>query len=89
MGAVLFSLAVSVVVFVLAEINRNYSQVDRIWSMLPVVYATHYAVWAHANGIPSERVDTLATFVALWGVRAITRALRRCSLLTSMSHRCV
>ncbi|KAI5853516.1 hypothetical protein BZA05DRAFT_425406 [Tricharina praecox] len=68
-SAALFALAVSLVVLVAGEITRNCSQVDRLWSLLPVVYAGHYAAWTHLHGIPSERVDTLATFIGLWGAR--------------------
>jgi steroid 5-alpha reductase family enzyme len=56
------------VVFISAEINRNYSQIDRLWPILPAVYAAHFAVWARANGVGSERLDTLATAVGLWCV---------------------
>jgi len=69
MSAVLFALTVSLFAFVSTEISRNCSQVDRLWSILPVVYAGHFAAWAHLHGIQSERVDTLATFIGLWGVR--------------------
>lgn len=69
MSAAAFALALSVITFVAAEFNRNYSQVDRLWSILPALYTVHFAVWAHANGIGSERVDTMATLIVLWGVR--------------------
>jgi len=69
MSAALFALAASLFIFVASEITRNSSQVDRLWSVLPVVYAAHYAAWTHLHGIQSERVDTLATFIGLWGAR--------------------
>ncbi|KAA8894243.1 hypothetical protein FN846DRAFT_975146 [Sphaerosporella brunnea] len=67
--AILFALFISLVVFVSAEINRNFSQVDRLWSILPAVYTGHFALWSHLHGIESERVDTLAMLVALWSAR--------------------
>jgi len=68
MSALLFSLAMSVIVFIASEVNKNPSQVDRLWSILPVVYIGHFAAWARMAGMGSERLDTLATFAALWGV---------------------
>jgi hypothetical protein len=67
-SAILFALFISLVVFISAEINRNCSQVDRLWSILPALYTGHFALWSHLHGIGSERVDTLATLVALWSV---------------------
>ncbi|KAF8543958.1 hypothetical protein BDD12DRAFT_725232 [Trichophaea hybrida] len=69
MSALLFSLAMSVTVFVSSQVNRNPSQVDRLWSILPVVYIGHFAVWARLSGLETERLDMLATFAGLWGLR--------------------
>ncbi|KAJ5933410.1 hypothetical protein N7454_005739 [Penicillium verhagenii] len=55
--------------FVAAEINRNYSQVDRFWSILPSVYNVHFAVWARLAGIRTETLDTIAVISTLWSVR--------------------
>jgi steroid 5-alpha reductase family enzyme len=63
-----FALALSVVVLIVSEVNQNYSQVDRLWSLLPTVYIVHYTAFAHSKGLPSQRLDTLATFSMLWSV---------------------
>lgn len=60
---------ISPVVLILSEINRNYSQVDRIWSILPAIYNTHYAVWAHLNGLPATKLDHAMAVSIIWSVR--------------------
>lgn len=57
------------VVLVAAEVNKNYSQVDRIWSILPVIYNCHYSLWAHLNGLPTNRLDHVMAITILWGAR--------------------
>lgn len=57
-----------VLFIIVSEINRNYSQVDRLWSILPNLHAIHVAVWARAAGLPHSRVDLVAVFTTLWSV---------------------
>jgi steroid 5-alpha reductase family enzyme len=64
-----FALALSVIVLISAEVNRNYSQVDRVWSILPALYIGHYTLWAHANGLATQRLDNVAVFGAVWSAR--------------------
>lgn len=63
------SLFLAPVFLVVSEINKNYSQVDRCWSILPTVYNTHYALYAHLTGLPSGRLDALLGASVLWSVR--------------------
>lgn len=56
------------VFLIVSEINRNYSQVDRMWSILPNLYIVHIAVWARAAGLPHGRIDLIAVFTTLWSV---------------------
>jgi hypothetical protein len=65
-----FSLALAPIFLVASEINRNYSQVDRFWSILPTIYNIHYDVWAHLNGLPAYRLDNIVAFSTLWSVRS-------------------
>ncbi|KAF2676150.1 DUF1295-domain-containing protein [Lentithecium fluviatile CBS 122367] len=67
--ALAFALFVTPIVLLVAELNRNYSQVDRLWSVLPVIYNCHYALWAHLAGIPTQRLDHVMAVTALWGAR--------------------
>jgi hypothetical protein len=63
-----FSLFLGVVFLVVAEINRNYSQVDRCWSLLPTVYIAHFDAWARLNGLPAQRLDAALLFSTIWSV---------------------
>lgn len=63
-----FCLVLSAFFLVWSEINRNYSQVDRCWSLLPTVYNVHYAVWSRMVGIKSHSLDTIAVISAIWSV---------------------
>lgn len=64
-----FALFLTPVVLIVSEVNKNYSQVDRLWSILPVIYNCHYALWAHQSGIPSQRLDHVMAVTVLWGAR--------------------
>jgi steroid 5-alpha reductase family enzyme len=69
-SGLLFALLVSAITFVVSSINKNYSQVDRLWSILPVLYSAHYAVFARASSMAdTKRTDMVATLVGLWGAR--------------------
>jgi len=57
------------VVLALSEFNRNYSQVDRLWSLLPAFYNIHYAVWAHLNGLPTMKLDHVMAVSIIWSAR--------------------
>ena len=63
-----FSLVLWPVFLVVAEINRNYSQVDRVWSVLPVLYHLHYLTYAYLSGQSTERSALAFSAVLVWGV---------------------
>ena len=62
------SLALGIVFLVVSEINRNYSQVDRCWSILPTLYIAHFRLWAGLFGLPTGRIDLALLFSAIWSV---------------------
>lgn len=66
--AVAFTLSIVPLFVLLSEVNKNYSQVDRVWSILPVIYNAHYSGWAHLAGLETERLDTVLIFSIIWGV---------------------
>ena len=66
------SLFLAPIFLVVSEINKNYSQIDRFWSLLPTVYNAHYALYAHVTGLPTGRLDTLLGASILWSVRHVT-----------------
>ncbi|KAL8729700.1 MAG: hypothetical protein Q9166_004528 [cf. Caloplaca sp. 2 TL-2023] len=68
-SAFAFSLALVPIVLVISEINKNYSQIDRVWSLLPTVYNIHYVAYAHATDLPTQRLDSLAIISIAWSTR--------------------
>lgn len=51
--------------FVVGELTNNVSQIDKLWSLLPIAYA-----WIVASfGDYSPRLLLMATMVTLWGAR--------------------
>lgn len=67
-SAFALSLFLAPIFLIISEINKNYSQVDRCWSLLPTLYNAHYALYAHAVGLPTQRLDTLLAFSTVWSV---------------------
>jgi len=63
-----FSLLLALIFLVVSEFNRNYSQVDRSWSILPTVYNAHFTIYAHMSGLPTQRLDHLLAFSVVWSV---------------------
>lgn len=63
-----FSIFLGFIFLIVSEINRNYSQVDRMWSILPNLYIVHLAVWAHLADISSDRITLVATASTIWSV---------------------
>lgn len=72
-----FSLALFPVFLVISEYNRNYSQVDRVWSILPTLYNAHYALWARLSGLPTQRLDLVLAFGVAWSTRLTFNYWRR------------
>lgn len=67
------------VFLVVAEFNKNYSQVDRCWSILPTFYIAHLDLWARMAGVPSPRLDALLVFSTAWSV-SLDEACLRCGV---------
>jgi len=64
--ALLIAAAVSLFCWVASLITKDTSWVDRIWSIVPVVYVWVFAV---AAGMRDVRLDVMAVLVLLWGAR--------------------
>jgi steroid 5-alpha reductase family enzyme len=58
--------AAGVAVWLLSLITREYSWVDRIWSIAPIAYVW---VFAAAAGLADARLNLMASLVTAWGVR--------------------
>jgi len=52
--------------WVASLVTGNYSQVDRLWSILPVLYVFHFA--SH-GGFTDARLALMTMLVVLWGTR--------------------
>jgi steroid 5-alpha reductase family enzyme len=72
-GLLKIMLTAAFLCFAVSELTRNYSQVDKLWSILPVVYAWYVA---QAGGF-SERLVWMATLVTIWGARLTFNFWRR------------
>jgi steroid 5-alpha reductase family enzyme len=53
------------VCFLLGEITRNYSQIDKLWSIIPIYYVWHIAY----AGDFEPRLILMAVVVSIWGIR--------------------
>lgn len=70
-----FSLIIAVITLGVSEYHRNYSQIDRLWSLLPNWYTLHLTAWAYLNGEPAQRVALAGAATTLWSVSIPTAAL--------------
>jgi len=57
-------IVVVLVCFIVSEITRNYSQVDKLWSLVPIAYG-----WLAAAAYPTPRLFLMASLVTIWGLR--------------------
>lgn len=55
---------ISTMCFIVSEITFNYSQVDKLWSILPVIYG-----WLTVAAYPYPRIIIMAIMVTIWGLR--------------------
>ncbi|EKD32069.1 MAG: integral membrane protein [uncultured bacterium] len=62
---IILMLAISLICFLVSEITRNYSQVDKLWSLMPIAYAgITLSVFPD-----SPRLWLMTILVAIWGFR--------------------
>ena len=58
-------LVTAFICFVVSELSHNYSQVDKVWSIMPVVYS-----WVTLSFYPSSpRIWIMTLLVTIWGIR--------------------
>jgi steroid 5-alpha reductase family enzyme len=57
-------IAAALACFVVSEITRNYSQVDKLWSLMPIVYSVITIL-----AFPSPRVLLMGILATIWGLR--------------------
>jgi steroid 5-alpha reductase family enzyme len=66
-------LAVAIGCFVVSEITRNCSQVDKLWSIIPLVYTWYMAYASDFN----SRLTLMAIVTTIWGARLTYNFARR------------
>ena len=66
-------IAMALICFLVSSLSRNYSQVDKLWSIMPVAYA-----WIAAYESDWEmRIVLMAVLVSIWGIRLTYNFARR------------
>lgn len=69
-SALVMAAIVAMAVWIIAIVNKNYSQMDRLWSVLPFAYSVHYSIHSYIlNGSLSPRLMLMTSLQALWSVR--------------------
>ena len=66
--------ALALLCWVLSLITKEYSWVDRLWSITPVLFAVHFAGYARFN---DARLNLMAALAVLWGVRLTYNFVRK------------
>jgi steroid 5-alpha reductase family enzyme len=66
-------LGVAGLCFVVSEITRNCSQVDKLWSIMPIVYTWYFAY----AGEWDTRMVLMAALATVWGLRLTFNFARR------------
>lgn len=66
-------LIMALLCFVISTFSRNYSQVDKLWSIMPIAYAWIVAYEAAFD----TRIVLMALLVTAWGVRLTLNFARR------------
>lgn len=63
-------LGIALTCFVVSELTGNYSQVDKLWSIIPMVYVWYVAAQRFSSdGALSEPVVLMAILVTVWALR--------------------
>lgn len=70
---ILAMLGIAGLCFVASELTGNYSQVDKLWSIVPVGYTWFFAI---RSGL-DERLVLMAVLVTIWGARLTYNFARR------------
>ncbi|KAI5474575.1 integral membrane protein, DUF1295 family protein [Pseudohyphozyma bogoriensis] len=77
--SLLMATFLSALVWVLSEITGNCSQVDRLWTFLPLIYGAHYTFHPLVTGAGQldDRMLLLFGLQCLWSLRLTTNTYRR------------
>ena len=56
---------ISSICFITGEITKNYSQIDKVWSLVPIFIVWYFAISSNFN----ERMVLMSVLVTIWGLR--------------------
>jgi len=70
---IVLALAFAAYAFIASELTRNYSQVDRLWSIVPAVFSWYFA--ARSGWQP--RLGVMASLATIWAARLTFNFWRR------------
>lgn len=59
--------------FIVGELSKNNSQVDKLWSVVPILYVWLETIWADFP----PRMVLMAVLVSIWGIRLTYNFARR------------
>mmetsp|Transcript_985 Transcript_985/g.2126 ORF Transcript_985/g.2126 Transcript_985/m.2126 type:complete len:359 (+) Transcript_985:59-1135(+) len=76
-AALLLCAASSSLTFIVSSLTGNYSQVDKLWSILPVLYAWIPVVVNGDGSDFDERTLLMAVLASIWGIRLTYNFCRR------------
>lgn len=51
--------------FIIGELSKNYSQVDKVWSIAPIIYVWFFTIHSEFN----LRMILMSILVTIWGIR--------------------
>ena len=69
---IILMLAVAMICFIISELTRNYSQVDKLWSIMPIIYSLITAI-----EYPAPRLWIMCCLVIIWGSRLTFNLYRK------------
>ena len=72
-GGALIAVSIALLAFLTSEVTRNYSQIDKLWSIIPPIFAWYFA---GASGW-QPRLVLMALLATAWGARLTFNFWRR------------
>lgn len=72
-GSAWIAFGVAMYCFVVGQITKNNSQVDKLWSIVPIVYSWYIAI----QGGMDPRMMLMSVLVTIWGARLTYNFARR------------
>jgi len=69
---IIIMLAVAMICFIISELTRNYSQVDKLWSIMPIIYSLLTVI-----AYPAPRLWIMCCLVIIWGSRLTFNLYRK------------